>query len=358
MTDPFDALASPPAPQTPRPSFARQLRARLVTELGLDGDPDVHPTIDLPGRKAMTATSTTQTTRTETPIATAVIPYLTASDAVAALEWYAEAFGAVEQFRVVGDDGRLGHAEFQIGAATFYLSDEHPEMGVVSPTTLGGTPFALHLTVADVDGMFARAVAAGATAQREPEDQAHGARHGTLVDPYGHRWMLSQPIEDVSLDEYATRSEGSGYRVEPSAATEPGTDGNYRDGIWTVVTYADPAAGIRFVTEVLGFEELVLVTAEDDPSTIVHSEYQWPEGGIVQVASWVEGNEFIPRPGEQGLYVVTADPHRVWERCRAAGVEVIREPNEPHYDPGGMGFAIRDPEGNAWSFGSYAGGAT
>lgn len=48
----------------------------------------------------------------------------------------------------------------------------------------------------------------------------------------------------------------------------------------------------------------------------------------------------------------------MWERCRAAGVDVIREPQEPHYDPGGMGFSIRDPEGNAWSFGSYVGGAT
>ena len=123
-----------------------------------------------------------------------------------------------------------------------------------------------------------------------------------------------------------------------------------------MVTYADPVAGIRFVTDVLGFEELVMVRAED--GGIRHSEFRWPEGGIVQVASWVEDNEFIPRPGEQGLYVVTADPHAVWERCRAAGVDVIREPEEPHYDPGGMGFSVRDPEGNSWSFGSYAGGAT
>lgn len=352
MTDPFDALAAPPEPQTPRPRFVRELRALLVEELGLAGEPNHPATIDLPGRKPMSTSTTTA------PVATAVTPYLTAHDAVAALDWYSAAFGAVEQFRVVGDGGKLGHAEFTIGTARFMLSDEHPALGVVSPTTLGGTPFALHLEVADVDTMFERAVAAGATAQREPEDQPHGARHGTLVDPFGHRWMLSQQLEDLTIDDYAARSEGSGFRVERGAGATPASDGPYRDGIWTVVTYADPLEGIRFVTEVLGFEEFVLVTAEDDPSTIVHSEYRWPEGGIVQVASWVEGNEFIPRPGEQGVYVVTADPHRVWERCRAAGVEVIREPEEPHYDPGGMGFSVRDPEGNAWSFGSYAGGAT
>ena len=186
MTDPFDALASPTEPRMPRPSFARALRARLLAALELDAS-DVTAPIDLPRRKTMTTTMTT-------PTATAVIPYLTATDAVGALAWYTQAFGAKEQFRVVGPDGLLGHAEFRIGAAVFYLSDEHPALGVVSPTSLGGTPYAMHLTVTDVDAMFARAVAAGATAQMEPADQDHGARHGTLLDPYGHRWMLSQPI--------------------------------------------------------------------------------------------------------------------------------------------------------------------
>ena len=347
MTDPFDALSSPTGPQEPRPSFARALRARLIDALDLD-EAELAPPIDLPRRKPMSTTTPTST-------ATAVIPYLTASDAVGALAWYAQAFGAEEQFRVVGPDGLLGHAEFRIGQAVFYLSDEHPAMGVVSPSSLGGTPFALHVTVTDVDSMFARAVAAGATAQREPEDQPHGARHGTLLDPYGHRWMLSQPIEDVPLEDYAARSEGSPYRVE--VATGVRRDGApYVDGIWTSVSYRDVDAGIRFVTEVLGFEEQVMVRQDD--GAIAHSEFRWPEGGIVQVAGVVEWNPFLPAPGTAGFYVVTADPHAVWARCQAAGVEVLREPEEPHYDPGGMGFSVRDPEGNTWSFGSYAGGAT
>lgn len=347
MTDPFEALESPIEPQSPRPSFTRALRARLLDALDLDAG-EAAPPIEPPRRKPMPTTTTT-------PTATAVIPYLTASDAVGALAWYTQAFGAEEQFRVVGPDGLLGHAEFRIGDAVFYLSDEHPAMGVVSPTSLGGTPYAMHLTVTDVDAMFARAVAAGATAQREPEDQPHGARHGTLLDPYGHRWMLSQPIADVPLDEYAARAEDSPYRVEVAAGLR--RDGQpYVDGIWGSMTYIDPDIGIRFVTEVLGFEELVLV--RDDDGGIVHSEYRWPEGGIVGISAADEGNPFLPPPGRNGLYVVTADPHAVWERCRAAGVDVIREPEEPHYDPGGMGFSVRDPEGNAWSFGSYAGGAT
>ena len=317
MSDPFEALASPVEPQQPPPSFTRALRARLLDALDLAAT-DAAPPIDIPRRQPMSSTTTT-------PTATGVIPYLTATDAVGALAWYTQAFGAEEQFRVVGPDGLLGHAEFRIGDAVFYLSDEHPALGVVSP------------------------------AQREPEDQPHGARHGTLLDPYGHRWMLSQPIEDVPLDEYAARAEDGPYRVEVASGLR--RDGKpYVDGIWGSMAYTDPQVGIRFLTEVLGFEELVLV--RDESGGIVHSEYRWPEGGIVGISAADDSNPFLPPPGRNGLYVVTADPHAVWERCRAAGVGVIREPEEPHYDSGGMGFSVRDPEGNAWSFGSYAGGAT
>lgn len=150
-----------------------------------------------------------------------------------------------------------------------------------------------------------------------------------------------------------TRTDQSGYRLERG----PRAGQTYVDGIWAVMSYQDPDAGIRFVTDVLGFEELVLVRSPE--GEIVHSEYRWPEGGIVQIAGADPGNPFLPEPGKNGgLYVITQDPHAVWERCQAAGVEVLRPPEEPHYDPGGMGFSVRDPEGNAWSFGSYAGGAT
>lgn len=136
-----------------------------------------------------------------------------------------------------------------------------------------------------------------------------------------------------------------------------GGDEPYRDGVWAVVAYNDPMAGIAFVTDVLGFQEYVLV--RDPDGRVVHSEYRWPEGGIVQIAGADPDNPFTPEPGQDGgVYVVTRDPHAVWERCQRAAVTVLRPPSEPHYDPGGMGFSIRDIEGNVWSFGSYAGGAT
>jgi PhnB protein len=354
MSDPFEALAKPYEPRQPRPAFARELRARLEDRLGLD-DPEMN-VIPLPERKAaMPAPTTTPQTASTAPTATDVTPYLAVSDGAAALDWYARAFGAQEQFRVVGHDGRLGHAEFTIGSARFMVSDEYPEIGVLAPTTLGGAGSALHLSVSDVDALFGRLVAAGATPQSPPADQPHGARAGTLLDPFGHRWMLSQQLEAFDLDTYRDRSHGSGFEVvgagpdeQVTVADRPGTGG----GIWAGAFYDDALAGIRFLVDVLGFEEQLVVTGPDQ-RTVVHSQLRWPEGGVVQVGTYDPANDFSHPPGSQALYVVTADPHSVWERCRSAGVTVVREPETPDYDPGGMGFSVKDPEGNIWSFGSY-----
>ncbi len=343
MTDPFERLAMPIEPQQPRPSFARALRARLVEELGLDPLTAV-PTIELPRRKPMTTTA--PATRTA-----AATPYLTVHDGAAAIEWYVQAFGGEEQLRVVADDGTLGHAEITVGAARFMLSDEHPALGVVGPRTVGGTTVAIHLEVDDVDATYARAVAAGATALQEPADQPHGARHGTLLDPFGHRWMLSQQVEDVPMDEYAARSAGSGYTVVApprQRATGPG-------GVWASVYYRDAMAGIRFLVDVLGFEEQLVVENPPGSGNVVHSQLHWPEGGIVSPGTYDPDNVYSIPPGQQALYVVTADPQPVWERCQAAGVAVVQEPYTPEYDPDGWGFGVRDPEGNIWSFGTYAG---
>lgn len=302
---------------------------------------------------------TTTATATANGAGTAhVVPYLAVSDGPGALDWYAEAFVAVEQIRVVGDDGRVGHAGFTIGGAEFMLSDEYLEIGVRSPASLGGTSFSIHLTVQDVDAVFARALAAGATAQSEPADQPHGARHGTLTDPYGHRWILSQEVEALDIETYAERARGSGFEVigagpddSITAADRPGSGG----GIWAGVFYRDALAAIRQLVDVFGFEEQLVVTGAD-ATTVVHSELRWPEGGIVQAGTYDPGNIYTNAPGTQSLYLVTADPQAVWDRCRAAGLEVIAEPYEPDHDPGGMGFGVRDVEGNIWSVGTYGGG--
>lgn len=351
--DPFDELALPLERQEPRPSFARTMRSRLLAELGLDDEPP--PAIQLPERKRPMTTTAAPATTTRA----VVTPYLTSGDAAAAIEWYRDAFGAVEEFRVVSDDGVIGHAELTVAGARFMLSDEYPDLGVRSPRTLGGPSSAFHLDVDDVDALFDRAVAAGATVLQEPADQPHGARHGTILDPDGHRWMLSQQLEDLSVDEYAERSSGSGYEVvgagpdeTVTAADQPGSGG----GIWAAAFYRDALAGIRTLVDVFGFEEQLVVLA-DDGETVVHSQMRWPEGGICQVGTYDPSNPHSREPGQQGLYVVTADPQAVWERCQAAGLPVMNEPYSPDYDPDGMGFTVRDQEGNIWSFGTYGGGA-
>ena len=132
-------------------------------------------------------------------------PYLAVRDAVRALDFYREAFGAKETMRLMQPDGRVGHAEFTIGEAHFMLADEFPEMGVKSPLALGGSPVTLHLYLTDVDAFVAKAVAGGATLQRPVEDQFYGDRSGSLIDPFGHRWLIATHTEDVSGDEMQRR---------------------------------------------------------------------------------------------------------------------------------------------------------
>ena len=142
---------------------------------------------------------------------THITPYICVKDGAAAIEWYQRVFGAKETLRMTGDDARIGHAEIKIGDAVVMLSDEHPEINVVSPTTLGNTPVALHLLIDDVDAVHKRAAADGAQIERPPEDQAYGERSTVLRDPFGHRWFVATKIEDVSFDEMKQRFEQEGY---------------------------------------------------------------------------------------------------------------------------------------------------
>ena len=122
-----------------------------------------------------------------------VFTYLCVRDAAAAIDFYARVFGARETFRWAGNDGRIGHAELELGPVTLMLADEHPELGILSPLAFGGTGTTLHLHVGDVDALTRRAAAAGATILRPPADQGHGERQSRLRDPFGHVWLLGGP---------------------------------------------------------------------------------------------------------------------------------------------------------------------
>jgi PhnB protein len=133
--------------------------------------------------------------------------YLCTKGAAAAIEFYKKAFGATETgARILDPQNRIGHAEFMIGDSLIMISDEHPEMNIVGPETLGGTPIALTVHVDDADTVYKQALAAGATALRPLNDQFYGERSGQITDPFGHRWTISQHIEDVSPAEMEKRA--------------------------------------------------------------------------------------------------------------------------------------------------------
>ncbi len=119
----------------------------------------------------------------------AITPYLAVAGARDAIDWYIEAFSAiVTREPVIMPDGRVGHAELEIGGALIMLSDEHPEIGVTAPVP-GQASVTLYLEVADASEAAARAAAAGASLERPVADYPYG-RMGVLRDPFGHRWMV------------------------------------------------------------------------------------------------------------------------------------------------------------------------
>jgi PhnB protein len=134
-----------------------------------------------------------------------VTPYLTVHDAARAIDFYKHAFGAQEVMRMGGPDGKIGHAEIQIGDSKIMLADEMPGMGAQSPQSLGGTTGGLFLYVENVDNVFQQAVSAGAQVEMPLENQFWGDRYGRLKDPFGHSWSVGTHIEDVAPEEMTKR---------------------------------------------------------------------------------------------------------------------------------------------------------
>jgi PhnB protein len=135
-----------------------------------------------------------------------VTAYLAIDGASDAIEFYKKIFGAQERFRMPQPDGTIGHAEIQLGDSVIMMSDAFPEMGVVDPKKLGGTPVTLSVYVQDVDTTFANAIKAGGTQVQPVEDKFYGDRAGQFEDPWGHRWNVMTHVEDVSPEEMEKRA--------------------------------------------------------------------------------------------------------------------------------------------------------
>jgi PhnB protein len=134
-----------------------------------------------------------------------VTPYLIVKGASQAIDFYKKAFTATERMRMDMPDGKIGHAEINIGDSVVMLADEFPDMGIRSPQTLGGSPVSILIYVGDVDAVVQQAVGAGAAIERPVEDKFYGDRMGSVRDPFGHQWHIGTHKEDVSMEEMKRR---------------------------------------------------------------------------------------------------------------------------------------------------------
>jgi PhnB protein len=135
-----------------------------------------------------------------------VTPYLAVEDATEAIEYYTKAFGAKERVRMETPDGKVGHAELEIGDSLVMLSDPFPQASTKPPNELGGTSVSVFMYVEDVDAVVKQAVDAGATVTMDVADQFWGDRFGSVKDPFGHLWSIATHVEDVPPEEMAERA--------------------------------------------------------------------------------------------------------------------------------------------------------
>jgi uncharacterized glyoxalase superfamily protein PhnB len=142
--------------------------------------------------------------------ARSLTPYLVCAGAARAIEFYTRAFGAVEEFRLPGPDGKLMHACIRIGDSQLMLSDEFPDHGSFGPKALKGSPVTIHHFVADVDAVVKQAVEAGATVTMPPADMFWGDRFATLDDPFGHHWSVATHVRDLTPEQIAEAMPAAG----------------------------------------------------------------------------------------------------------------------------------------------------
>jgi PhnB protein len=131
--------------------------------------------------------------------------YMTVKGCEAAINFYKKAFGAVEKLKLVMPNGHIAHAELEVEGSLLMLADENPESGTKSPKSLGGSPVSFSLYVKDADKAFNKAKDAGAKIVTLVKDEIYGDRVGTLMDPFGYKWMIATHKEDVSKKEMQKR---------------------------------------------------------------------------------------------------------------------------------------------------------
>lgn len=311
MTDPFDILRADTAPIIPSTRFTTSLRQQLLTALEAPM-PDPTTTLTTPATPAGAPLPDLAAVPT-------VMPYLCVAGAAAAIDFYVAAFGAVEHHRLVEADGRIGHAEIVIGNSRLALADEYPEYGVLSPTSIGGSGTKFTVSVPDVDTLFARALALGATEERPVTDQFYGHRSGHLRDPWGHQWAVSSPIAGFTDEQYTANAAEQGLQHEAAAPAGDAGHGHQvkhhdrGDLYYFTLPTSDLARAQAFFGALLGWR------------------FASPEAGHAENISAPPGGLHTDGPALPELWFVVEDIH--------AAVALVRElggtAEEPvHYESG------------------------
>lgn len=268
--------------------------------------------------------------------------YICVANANAAIDFYREAFGAKEMWRLTEPGGKIGHAEIQIGNTSLMLSDEYPDYNTLSPETIGGSPVKIHLDVEDVDAFAEQAIKAGATLLRPIADQFYGDRSGQLADPFGYTWIVSTHIKDVPVEEMqkemdkwteeesAKKSEG-GYVKEPEMRREN------RHAVTPYITVQQPAELIDFLSEAFDAIEHFRATGTAGG---MHAELSIGDSIVM-----IGGAEHIePKPTAIHLYVPDVD--QAYERALKAGAKSLMPVEDQPY--GERSGGVEDAHGNRW----------
>jgi PhnB protein len=311
----------------PRPQFRAQLKARLAGESTAATRTEIPPV-------AFRATATT---------------YLCVRNAAAALEFYKNAFGATELMRLSGPGEKISHACIVIGGASIMLADELPEAGFLSPQSLGGSPVKIHLDVTDVDGLAARALAAGAEEVRPVQDQFYGARSGQFADPFGYTWILSMRTEEVTPAEMQRRLDAM---LKPEDKTAVSNTNIIRAGFRTVTPYLvvpNVHEEIAFIRQVFAGEGEIhgLGSAGGFHSECKIGDSMLMIGGGGEDSTW----QGTPVPATIHIYVDDVDA--VYEQAVQAGATDLHPPQDQVY--GERSAAFRDVGGNQWYPATYKG---
>jgi PhnB protein len=279
----------------------------------------------------------------------ALTPYLSIRGAAAAIEFYKKAFGATELMRLMQPDGRLGHAQLEIGGAQIMLADEFPEYGFRGPESMGGSPIRLHLDVPDVDAFARQATAAGAKIVRPIADQFYGDRSGQLVDPFGYTWTITTRKEELTTEEMQRRL--NELSEQPESRSAPAPAKYIREGFHTITPYLIvPEAGrlIDFMVSAFGAKEQFRV--------------QRPGGNLIMHAEVRIGDSMIELADANPQYPATPativlrvdDVDAAFRRAVESGATVI----EPvaNQESGARGGVILDESGNRWNISKSAEG--